>query len=58
MLSSIDAVSDVDSIYETIEKKQLRVNPTKGMRAEDFMKGKSKGRGNNVNTKRKVRVKK
>ena len=42
VLSSSDAASEVDSVYETIEKRQIRINPTKCIAAEDFMKEKSK----------------
>ena len=54
VLSSSDATSECGSLYQTVEKKQIRVNPSRNLTAADFMKVKQKGK---TNTKKGARVK-
>ena len=58
VISSQDSSSESESLYETVEKRKIRVNPTKMLTASDFNKDKSSNKGPGTNTKRKKKYSK
>ena len=53
VISSSDEISDGASIYETIEKKQVRINPSKVLTVDDFRKVRKKDKATKDGSKKK-----